>query len=74
MLWTNIFQEDGLDEVVQFLGIVYKTQVRDIDQLKTRVRDAITTVDVGMLARTWQEIEYRHDILRATNGAHVQLY
>ncbi|PNF28847.1 hypothetical protein B7P43_G04418 [Cryptotermes secundus] len=54
--------------------IVYKTQVRDSDQLKTRVRDALTTVDVGMLARTWQEIEYRLDILRATNGAHVQLY
>ncbi|PNF32015.1 hypothetical protein B7P43_G06576 [Cryptotermes secundus] len=54
--------------------IVYKTQVRDTDQLKTRLRDAITTVDVGMLSRTWQEIEYRLDILRATNGAHVQLY
>jgi hypothetical protein len=51
-----------------------QTQVRDIDQLVTRVRDAITTVDVGMLARTWQEIEYRLDNLRATNGAHVQLY
>jgi hypothetical protein len=48
--------------------------VTDIDQLKTRVRDAITTVDVGMLARTWQKIEYRLDILRATNGAYVQLY
>jgi hypothetical protein len=39
--------------------IVYKMQVRDIDQLKTRIRDAITTVDVRMLAQTWQEIEYR---------------
>jgi hypothetical protein len=48
--------------------------VRHIDQLKSRVREAITTVDVGMLARTWQEIEYRLDILRATIGAHVQLY
>ncbi|PNF30502.1 hypothetical protein B7P43_G10874 [Cryptotermes secundus] len=55
-------------------NIVYKTQVRDIDQLKTRVRDTVTTVNVGMLARTWQGIEYRLDILRATNGAYVQLY
>ncbi|PNF32700.1 hypothetical protein B7P43_G12963, partial [Cryptotermes secundus] len=53
---------------------IYKFQARDIDQLKTRVKDAITTVDVSMLARTWQEIEYCLDILRATNGAHVQLY
>jgi hypothetical protein len=29
---------------------VYKAQLRDIDQLKPRIRDAITTVDVGMLA------------------------
>ncbi|PNF31580.1 hypothetical protein B7P43_G00793 [Cryptotermes secundus] len=54
--------------------VVYKTQVRDIDQLETRIRDAIATVVAGMLARTWQEIEYRFDILRATNGANLQLY
>jgi hypothetical protein len=32
--------------------IVYRTQLRDIDQLKNSVRDAITIVDIGMLART----------------------
>ncbi|PNF39779.1 hypothetical protein B7P43_G03515, partial [Cryptotermes secundus] len=41
--------------------IVYKTQVRHINQLNTRVRDAITTVDVSMLAQTWKEIEYHLD-------------
>ena len=27
-----------------------------------------------MLQRTWQEIEYRLDVLRATNGAHIEVY
>ena len=27
-----------------------------------------------MLARTWLEIEHRLDILRATDGAHVEVY
>ena len=29
---------------------------------------AIATIDEGMLQRTWQEIEYRLDVPRATNG------
>ena len=29
---------------------------------------------VDMLARTWQEIEYRLDIVRATDGVHVKVY
>jgi len=28
----------------------------------------------AMLQRTWQEIEYRLDVLRATNGAHIEVY
>ena len=28
----------------------------------------------AMLQRTWQEIEYRLDALRATNGAHIEVY
>ena len=35
---------------------------------------ALDTVTVDMLARTWLEIEYRLDILRATDGAHVEVY
>jgi hypothetical protein len=27
-----------------------------------------------MLENTWCEIEYRLDILRATNGAHIEMY
>ena len=54
--------------------IVYKTKVWDIDDLKQRIPNAMTTIDEAMLQRTWQEIEYRLDVLRATNGAHTEVY
>ena len=34
----------------------------------------MTTIDEAMLQRTWQEIEYHLDVLRATNGAHIEVY
>jgi hypothetical protein len=54
--------------------IVYRTKVRDITNLKQRITDAIATIGEGMLQRTWQEIEYSLDVLRATNGAHIEVY
>jgi hypothetical protein len=27
-----------------------------------------------MLVNTWREIEYRFDVCRATNGAHIETY
>jgi len=27
-----------------------------------------------MIQKTWQEIEFRLDVSRATNGAHVKMY
>ena len=49
---------------------------RDINDLQHRIIEAIDTFTVDMLARTktWQEIEYRLDIVRATNDAHVELH
>jgi len=54
--------------------IVYRTKIRDINDLKQRITDAIATIDEAMLQRTWQEIDYRLDVLRATNGAHIEVY
>ena len=54
--------------------IVYKTKVRDIDDVEQRISNAMTTIDEAMLQQTWQEIEYRLDVLRATNGAHIEVY
>ena len=39
-----------------------------------KITDAIATIDDAMLQRTWQEIEHRLDVLRATNGAHIEVY
>ena len=53
---------------------VYRTKVREMTDLKQRISNAIATIDEAMLQRTWQEIEYRLDVLRATNGAHIEVY
>jgi hypothetical protein len=53
---------------------VYSTPVPDTDTLKARVRDALAAVTEEMLEKTWREIEYRLEVLRATNGTHVEVY
>ena len=54
--------------------VVYRTKVKDISDLKERITAAVNTIDEEMLRRTWTEIEYRLDVLRATNGAHIEIY
>jgi muramidase (phage lysozyme) len=39
-----------------------------------RINNAVASVTLQMLGNTWREIEYRLDILRDTNGAHVERY
>jgi hypothetical protein len=46
--------------------------VPDIDTLKTRIRDALAAVTEDMLEKTWRKIEYRLNVLREINGAHVE--
>ena len=48
--------------------------VNELQDLGARIRETIGTVPMDMLERTWQEIERRLDIVRATNGAHVEVY
>ena len=40
----------------------------NIDNLKARITTTIDSVDAGMLAASWREIDYRLDIFRATKG------
>ena len=47
--------------------IVHRTKIRDVSDLQQRIIEALDAVTVDMLARTWLEIEYRLDILRATD-------
>ena len=53
---------------------VYRTPVRDVETLQSRIIEVLATVNEEMLENTWREIEYRLDILRATNGALVEIY
>ena len=55
-------------------NIVYRIKFRDVSDLQQRIIEALDTVTVDTLARTWLETEYRLDILRATDGAHVEVY
>ena len=57
-----------------FFGFVYQTPVQGLDNLRLRIIDACASVTPQMLQNTWREIEYRLDILRATKGAHVEIY
>ena len=53
---------------------VFWTPVADITNLKARITDAFATVTEDMLENTWREIDCRLDVLRATKGAHVEVY
>jgi hypothetical protein len=45
---------------------------RDLADLKARVIAAVKNIDVPMLPRVWQDLEYRIDVCRVTRGAHIE--
>ena len=53
---------------------MFSTPVPDITNLKARITDAFATVTEHMLENTWIETDCRLDVLRATKGAHVEVY
>ena len=53
---------------------VFSTPVPDITNLKARITDAFATITEDVLENTCREIDYRLDVLRATKGAHVDMY
>jgi hypothetical protein len=52
---------------------VYATKVTGVEDLMTRIREVITAINRCMLARTWEEFEFRVDVLRATQGTHIDV-
>jgi hypothetical protein len=40
--------------------------------LKARIIASVKNIDVLMLTRVWQELEYRIDVCRVTHGAHIE--
>jgi hypothetical protein len=53
---------------------VYVTKVTGVEGLKTQIRDVVTTINRGMVAHTWEELEFRLDVLHATQGAHIEVH
>ena len=53
---------------------VFSTPVPDITNLNARITDAFATITEDMLENTWRETDYRSGVLRATKGAHVEVY
>jgi hypothetical protein len=54
--------------------VVYRRKVRDLADLRQRIIEAVELITPHMLINTWQELEYRIDICRATTGAHIEVY
>ena len=45
---------------------------REVDDLKTRITEALATIDNAMLGRVWQELDYHLDVCRVTRTAHIE--
>jgi len=43
-----------------------------IPELKVRIRTAIETITADMLQTVWNEPDYRVDVYRTTEGAHIE--
>jgi hypothetical protein len=54
--------------------VVYGSKVRVLADVRQRIIEAAELVTPHMLTSTWQELEYRLDICRATTGAHIEVY
>ena len=53
---------------------LFSTPVPDMTNLKARITDAFVTITEDMLENTWRETDCRLYVLRATKGAHVEMY
>jgi hypothetical protein len=54
--------------------VVHSRKVRDLADLRQRIIEAVELITPHVLINTWQELEYRLDICRATTGAHIEVY
>ena len=53
---------------------MYRRKVRDVADLRQRIIEAVEFLTPHLLINTWQELEYRLDICRATKGVHIEVY
>jgi hypothetical protein len=53
--------------------IVYSERVGSLPDLRRRISAAIAAVHVDVLSRVFDEAEFRFDVCRTVNGAHIEL-
>jgi hypothetical protein len=44
----------------------------DLPELRQRIVAAVDTIDVDMLQRVWQEVDYRIDVCSVTRGGYME--
>jgi len=63
--------------VISFYGVTSRIRfmflfLPSIPELKVRIRTPIETITADMLQTVWNELDYRVDDCRITNGAHIE--
>ena len=53
---------------------MFRRKVRDLANLRQHIIEAVEFITSHMLINTWQELEYRLDICRATTGPNTEVY
>jgi hypothetical protein len=53
---------------------VFANKVNNTTELKHWIEETLASITQDRLLNVWNEIIYRLDVLRATNGAHVEVY
>ena len=54
--------------------VVLWRKVRDLADLRQSIIEAVELITPHMLINTWQELEYRLYICRATTDVHTEVY
>jgi hypothetical protein len=52
----------------------YRQRVNMLHELKAWITAATANVTKDMLQLVWQEVDYRWDVCRATDGAHCRVF
>jgi hypothetical protein len=52
----------------------YITKIRGLEDLKTLIRDVITTNNIHMAAYTWEEFKFGLNVFFATWAPHIELH
>ncbi|KAJ8866019.1 hypothetical protein PR048_033543 [Dryococelus australis] len=68
---TSMFRLDGALAVRGYLNEIPPLPA-NIDDIETRITDAIQTVTPDKLTRVWNEFEYRVDVVRAARRRHIE--